>query len=62
MVANLLPWADQRGLSYFGWTWDTWGAVDAVLIQDAAGTPTPGFGAYTKQHYLCKAAGTANCP
>jgi len=59
----LLPWADTNGVSYLGWTWDTWGNSGAnVLIIDAAGTPTYGYGTYVKQHYLCVAAGTANCP
>src|SRR5450631_3232334 len=59
----LLPFADANGVSYLGWTWDTWTGDSAnVLITDAAGNPTPGYGTYVKQHYLCRAAGTANCP
>jgi hypothetical protein len=59
----LLPFADANGVSYLGWTWDAWGGDSAnVLITDAAGDPTPGYGTYVKQHYLCRAAGTANCP
>lgn len=60
-ASNLLPWADQNGVSYLGWAWDVWQDADNVLITDAAGDPTPGFGVYVKQHYLCRAAGTANC-
>ena len=63
--ALLLPWADTEGVSYLGWTWDTWGAdggiYDPVLILDSSGTPSNGFGAYVKSHYLCRAAGTASC-
>lgn len=59
----LLPWADANGVSYLGWTWDVWTGFSAnVLIKDAAGTPTNGYGAYVKQHLQCVAAGTANCP
>ena len=58
----LLPFADANGVSYLGWTWDTWKGYGAnVLITDAAGDPTQGFGTYVKQHYLCRAAGKANC-
>ncbi len=58
----LLPFADNNGISYLGWTWDVWGGASAnVLITDAAGDPTPGFGVYVKQHYLCRASGTAQC-
>jgi aryl-phospho-beta-D-glucosidase BglC (GH1 family) len=59
----VLPFADSNGISYLGWTWDDWsGATANVLITDAAGDPTAGFGTYVKQHYLCRAEGTANCP
>jgi endoglucanase len=61
-AANLLPWADTNGVSYLAWTWDPWPLSNFVLIRDAAGDPTPGFGVYTKAHYLCRAAGTATCP
>jgi aryl-phospho-beta-D-glucosidase BglC (GH1 family) len=61
----LLPWADTNGVSYLGWTWDTWsGFTSNVLIIDAAGDPTNGYGAYVKQHLQCRAAnnGSASCP
>jgi len=62
-ASKLLPWADTNGVSYLGWTWDTWSGFSAdVLITDANGTPTQGYGTYVKQHYTCVAAGTANCP
>ena len=62
--ALLLPWADTKGVSYLGWTWDTWdadGIYNPVLILDSSGTPSNGFGAYVKSHYLCRAAGTTSC-
>jgi hypothetical protein len=43
-VPALLPWADAAGLSYLGWTWNTWGDCDNVLIADYAGTPTANYG------------------
>jgi len=58
----LLPFADNNGISYMAWAWDIWPGTQYYLITDAAGTPTAGFGAYVKSHYLCRAAGTTNCP
>jgi hypothetical protein len=58
----LLPWADANGVGYLGWTWNPWQNPDDVLIRNADGEPTPGYGAYVKAHYLCRGAGTANCP
>lgn len=61
-AAVLLPFADANGISYFAWTWDKWTlSKDNLLITDAAGTPTAGYGTYVKQHHLCRAAGTAVC-
>ena len=58
----LLPFADTNDISYLGWAWDTWSGMNAnVLITDAAGTPTQGYGTYVKTHYLCRTAGTAVC-
>jgi hypothetical protein len=58
----LLPFADTNGISYMAWTWDIWPGTTYYLITDAAGTPTAGYGAYVKAHYLCRAAGTTSCP
>jgi len=60
-AATLLPWADTNHVSYIAWAWDVWTVANNVLIKDAAGTPTDGFGVYVKQHYLCRAAGTSTC-
>jgi endoglucanase len=58
----LLPFADTNGISYLGWAWDNWAGMSAnVLITDAAGTPTQGYGTYVKAHYLCRAAGNTVC-
>lgn len=61
-VSHLLPWADQHGASYLGWTWDKWQEVDNVLISSASGTPSPGYGEYVHQHLLCVADGKSPCP
>jgi len=58
----LLPFADKAGISYLAWTWDDWPGSEYILITDAAGDPTNGYGTYIKQHYQCVAAGTKNCP
>jgi hypothetical protein len=43
-VDSLLPWEDAQGISYLGWTWNTWGDPANILIADYAGTPTIDFG------------------
>jgi hypothetical protein len=43
-VPTFLPWATSQGLSYLGWTWNTWGDCDNVLISDYSGTPTANYG------------------
>jgi endoglucanase len=62
MSALVLPFADTIGISYLAWTWNVWPGTTFHLISDSSGTPTAGFGTYVKAHYLCRAAGTANCP
>ena len=61
-VSKLLPWADKAGASYLGWTWNVWQNKDNVLIKDSGGSPTDGYGDYTKRHYLCRAEGKDACP
>lgn len=62
-ASKLLPFADAHGIGYLAWTWDTWSGHPAnVLITDAAGTPTAGYGSYVRAHYLCRAAGKPDCP
>jgi endoglucanase len=61
-ASTLLPKVDAMGIGYLGWAWDVWPTAPAnVLIKDGYGTPTDGYGTYVKQHYLCRAAGGANC-
>jgi endoglucanase len=61
-AAEVLTFADANGVSYVAWTWDVWQNPSNVLITDAAGDPTPGFGAYVQAHYLCRGAGNTTCP
>ena len=44
LVTSVVPWADAKGVSYLGWTWNTWGDCDNVLIADYTGTPTNNYG------------------
>lgn len=49
-VNSYLPWADAHGVSYLGWTWNTWGCGSGpALISAYDGTPTT-FGAAVRQH------------
>lgn len=51
-IDQLMPWLDGKGISYLGWTWNTWGCRDGpALIKDYAGTPT-NFGVGLQQHLL----------
>jgi hypothetical protein len=47
-VTEMVTWADAHDASVLGWTWNTWYQPGAdcqdVLIRDATGTPTPGYG------------------
>jgi len=51
---TFMPWADRRGISYLGWTWDAtdkgWDCSSGpALIQDYGGKPTA-YGIGLKQH------------
>jgi hypothetical protein len=50
-IATFMTWADQHGVGYEAWTWDTWGNC-GVLISNYNGTPYSGFGSWVKAHYL----------
>jgi len=61
-LSQLLPWADRVGASYLGWTYNAWQNPDYVLLKDARGTPSDGYGEYFKAHLSCLQAGTTPCP
>lgn len=49
-IGSYMPWADAAGISYLGWTWDTWDCRGGpALISAYDGTPTA-FGAGFRDH------------
>jgi len=49
-IDSYMSWADAHGVSYLGWTWDTWDCSSGpALISSYGGTPT-GFGAGYQSH------------
>jgi hypothetical protein len=55
-IDRYMPWADEHGISYLGWTWNStkapsyWSCSEGpALIKTYAGKPTP-FGAGLKRH------------
>ncbi|MDP9141211.1 MAG: hypothetical protein M3O62_10510, partial [Pseudomonadota bacterium] len=44
LVANITRWADRHDVGVLGWAWAVWQEPDHVLIKDANGTPTDGYG------------------
>ncbi|MCT4351957.1 cellulase family glycosylhydrolase [Streptomyces sp. Je 1-79] len=49
-VDRVMKWFDDRGLSYLGWTWNTWNCSSGpALITSYDGTPTP-FGIGLRDH------------
>jgi endoglucanase len=51
-IDSFLPWEDSQGISYLGWTWNTWGDSTDVLIADYAGTPTTNYGQKFHDHLV----------
>jgi endoglucanase len=51
-IQQFMDWADARGVSYLGWTFNTWDCNRGpAMIVDEAGTPTP-FGQVFRDHVL----------
>lgn len=49
-IDQVMKWFDDRGLSYLGWTWNTWNCnTGPALISSYDGTPTP-FGIGLRDH------------
>ncbi|MFI6845297.1 cellulase family glycosylhydrolase [Kitasatospora sp. NPDC050467] len=49
-VDRVMKWSDDRGLSYLGWTWNTWDCSSGpALISGYDGTPTT-FGTGLRDH------------
>jgi hypothetical protein len=55
LLGQLLTWWDTLGISYFGWTWDTWLDPQDVLVTTWGGTPTDGYGQLWQAHILARA-------
>ncbi len=54
---SYLNWADQNGVSYLAWTWDTFGCGSAMsLVSDYNGTPCSPYGSDYQQHLASMAA------
>jgi hypothetical protein len=51
-IDSFLPWEDSQGISYLGWTWNTWGDSTDVLIADYTGTPTTNYGQKFHDHLV----------
>jgi hypothetical protein len=51
VISQLLTWADQHGVGYETWAWDTWGTCGS-LISSYDGTPRGAYGRYVRTHYL----------
>jgi hypothetical protein len=49
-IDQYMQWADAHGISYLGWTWDTWDCANGpALISNYDGTPTA-FGIGFRDH------------
>jgi cell division septation protein DedD len=58
-IDSLMPWMDSHGVSYLGWTWDTWNCSSGpALISDYSGTPT-NYGVGYQAHLAALAGATA---
>ena len=55
-IDRYMSWADAHGISYLGWTWDTWDCSSGpALISDYNGTPTA-FGVGFRDHLAALAS------
>jgi Cellulase (glycosyl hydrolase family 5) len=52
-ISTFMGWADQHGVGYEAWTWDTWGGC-GVLISDYNGTPASQWAQWVQTHYLAQ--------
>jgi hypothetical protein len=51
-IDGYMAWADAHGISYLGWTWDTWDCrAGPALIKSYDGTPTA-FGVGLRDHLV----------
>ncbi|MBV8530930.1 MAG: cellulase family glycosylhydrolase [Candidatus Eremiobacteraeota bacterium] len=50
-ISRFMNWADNHGVGYEAWTWDTWGGC-GVLIGNYDGAPANAWARWVKHHYL----------
>eukprot|EP01113_Clastostelium_recurvatum_P046824 TRINITY_DN8263_c0_g1_i2.p1 TRINITY_DN8263_c0_g1~~TRINITY_DN8263_c0_g1_i2.p1 ORF type:complete len:803 (+),score=129.59 TRINITY_DN8263_c0_g1_i2:201-2609(+) len=50
-IRQAMTWADQYGIGYIGYTWNTWACTAPAAITDYNGTPTV-YGKGLKDHFL----------
>ncbi len=51
-IDQFMGWADGKGISYLGWTWNPWGCTEGPsLVTSLAGNPTA-FGIGLRDHLL----------
>jgi hypothetical protein len=63
LAPTLLPWLDQHGISYLGWTWNPWSGYSSnVLITAWTGAPTNNWGQFFKAHLAQVAPATVVRP
>jgi hypothetical protein len=61
-IDGLMNWMDSHGISYLGWTWNTWDCSSGpALITDYNGTPTA-FGVGFRDHLASLAGSGGNPP
>jgi hypothetical protein len=51
MAIELMNWADERGIGYLAWSWNSWGEDGNSLLANYKGEPTR-WGADIKAHFL----------
>jgi hypothetical protein len=57
-ISSFLHWADDHGVGYAAWTWDTWGNCHS-LIGSYRGRAAHAYGAFVKGYYAQRAAGSS---
>jgi endoglucanase len=49
-VDDIMSWADQHGVSYSAWDWDTWGGCLQLITSYSTGAPDGNWGNAYKNH------------
>lgn len=56
-ISSFLRWADDHGVGYAAWTWDTWGNCHA-LITSYSGRAAHTYGGFVKRYLAQRTAGS----